>query len=50
VYWKKRLVQERVALSLVEVARFQPAPIMSPSRPLRLTLGNRCGIEIELTT
>jgi hypothetical protein len=47
VYWKKRLVPTRVAVSLVEVPRCQPAPIVSPCRPLRLILGNRYGIETE---
>ena len=47
VYWKKRLVPARVAVSLVEVPRYQAAPMLCASRPLRLMLGNRYGIEIE---
>ena len=29
VYWKKRLVPARVAVSLVEVPRYQAAPVLS---------------------
>jgi transposase len=47
VYWKKRLVPARVALSLVEVPRVQPPSVLSACAPLRLMLGNRYGIEIE---
>ncbi len=47
VYWKKRLVSARVSVSLVEVPRFQSAPMVSPLRPLRLMVGNRYGVEIE---
>lgn len=47
VYWKKRLVPARVAVSLVEVPRFHPTPMVSPSRPLSLMLGNRYSIQIE---
>jgi hypothetical protein len=47
VYWKKRLVSARVSASLVEVPRYQSAPVLSPCKPFRLMLGNRYGIEIE---
>jgi hypothetical protein len=47
VYWKKRLMPAGVAVSLVEVPRFQSTSIVVPSRPLRLMFGNRYGIEIE---
>lgn len=46
-YWKKRLASSRVAVSLVEVPRLQPASGLPPCRPLRLLLGNRYGVEIE---
>jgi hypothetical protein len=47
LYWKKRLGPARVSISLIEVPRCQPALMVSSSRPLRLMLGNRYGIEIE---
>jgi hypothetical protein len=47
VYWKKRLTSAKVAVSLVEVPRFQTVSREFPSKPLRLMLGNRYGIEIE---
>jgi hypothetical protein len=46
VYWKKRLVPAKLAVSLVEVPRCQPRLIVPPSKPLRLMFGNRYGIEI----
>ena len=47
VYWKKRLLPARVAVSLVELPNIQPTSVLSVCRPLRLMLGNRYGIEIE---
>lgn len=47
LYWKKRLNSARVAVSLVEVPRLEALRTVSPSRPLRLMIGNRYGIEIE---
>ncbi len=36
LYWKRRVMPSEVAISLMEVSRFQPMPVLSPSRLLRL--------------
>jgi hypothetical protein len=47
VYWKKRLISARVAVSLVELSRLEALPTVSPSRLLCLKIRNRYGNEIE---
>jgi hypothetical protein len=47
IYWKKRIAAAGVAVSLVEVPRFESMPVQPSIQPLRLIVGDRYGIEIE---
>lgn len=44
-YWKRRLSAGNLSLSLVEVRAFHA--VCSPSKPLKLEVGGRFGIEID---